>query len=390
MRTGKGRRWLLQLVAGGLGILCAPCDLQAALSCAASNVVRDGGFELASGLPVDCPDWSESSTQFGSPLCTLDLCITSNGAAPRTGEARSWFGGSVVPAAETAVVSQILSIPVATTAELRFYLYVSFVEAPFTDTFDVRVDGKTFAGFPEPASAEVGYTLRTLDLTAFADGLDHQIEFAYEKPVGGGIANYNLDDAALVLTQIPQLEDGGFEGATGSPLDSPGWLETSIEFGSPLCTVALCGTGAGTAGPRTGATWAWFGGSGVPAAESASIEQTIRVPRAAEATLETWFWLGSVEAPLTDTLIGTLDGVEFFSLTELFTPGPGYAAAPATLDALADGLPHQLRFEYTKPAGGGSANFNLDDIAIAVASCRALLLDGFETHDTSNWSAELP
>ena len=128
----------------------------------------------------------------------------------------------------------------------------------------------------------------------------------------------------------------------------------------------------------------------LPGAESASIEQTIRVPRAAEATLETWFWLGRVEAPLTDTLIGTLDKLEFFSLTELFTPGPGYAVAPASLDAVADGLPHQLRFEYTKPAGGGRANFNLDDIAIAVASCRALLLDGFETHDTSNWSAAVP
>ena len=390
MRLSKTGRWVVGMVAGGLGALLAPGALHAAASCAASNGLRDGGFELASGLPVDCPDWSESSIQFGSPLCTLDLCITSNGAAPRTGEAWSWFGGSVVAAAETAVVSQILSIPVATTAELRFYLFVSFVQAPFTDTFDVRVDGKTFAGFPEPAAAEGGYTLRTLDLTAYADGLEHEIEFAYEKPVGGGIANFNLDDVALVLTQIPQLTDGGFEGATGSPLDSPGWLETSIEFGSPLCTVALCGTGAGTAAPRTGTTWAWFGGSQVPAAESASIEQTIRVPRGAAATLDTWFWLGSVQTPLTDTLIGRLDGVEFFSLTELFAPGPGYAAAPAVLDALADGLPHQLRFEYTKPAGGGTANFNLDDIAIVVTGCRVLLLDGFETHDTTNWSAQVP
>lgn len=67
--------------------LAVIAPLQASRSCAPSNVLRDGGFELASGLPVDCPDWEEASIQFGSPLCTLALCITSNGAAPRTGEA---------------------------------------------------------------------------------------------------------------------------------------------------------------------------------------------------------------------------------------------------------------------------------------------------------------
>lgn len=281
----------------------------------------------------------------------------------------------------------MVNLPVATLLTLRFQLFVSFVQAPFSDTFDLEVDGVPVASYPEPAVAESGYSERTVDLSAFADGLDHTLEFHYEKPFGGGIANFNLDDVALVLTAIPQLVDGGFEGATGSPLDSPGWLEASLEFGSPLCTVAACGNGGGTAAPRAGSTWAWFGGSQVAAAESSSIEQTIRVPRGADAALQTWFWLGRVEAPLTDTLVGKLDGVPFFSRSESAGVGPGYASSSAPLDAQADGLPHLLRFEYTKPAGGGSANFHLDDVAIVVTACDALFLDDFESHDSSNWSA---
>ena len=49
-------------------------------------------------------------------------------------------------------------------------------------------------------------------------------------------------------TFLPQLiVDGSFE--AGIP--NPNWTETSTNFGTPLCD-ASCGTGSGTAGPRTG------------------------------------------------------------------------------------------------------------------------------------------
>lgn len=60
----------------------------------------------------------------------------------------------------------------------------------------------------------------------------------------------------LALTSTDLLgKDSGFEAGTPNPY----WTEASINFGSPLCTVATCGSGGGT-GPHTGSWWAWFGG----------------------------------------------------------------------------------------------------------------------------------
>ena len=55
-----------------------------------------------------------------------------------------------------------------------------------------------------------------------------------------------------------------------------------------------------------------------------------------------------------------------------------------------DGAPHELRYDFLLPAGAGTAYFNLDDIQIELTGCDAILLDGFETHDASNWSAIVP
>ena len=52
-----------------------------------------------------------------------------------------------------------------------------------------------------------------------------------------------------------QLLDGGFEGG----IPNPDWTEASIQFGTPLCTVAGCGPGGGS-GPANGTVWSWFGG----------------------------------------------------------------------------------------------------------------------------------
>ena len=60
--------------------------------------------------------------------------------------------------------------------------------------------------------------------------------------------------ANATLDQL--IQDGSFE--AGSP--NPFWTESSTNFLTPLCTLADCGDGLGTAGPRTGLVWAWFGG----------------------------------------------------------------------------------------------------------------------------------
>ena len=65
--------------------------------------------------------------------------------------------------------------------------------------------------------------------------------------------------------------DGGFE--AGTP--NPHWSEASTNFGTPLCDVQGCGTGAGT-GPHSGSFWVWFGG--IAAYEQGSVSQMVTIP----------------------------------------------------------------------------------------------------------------
>ena len=68
---------------------------------------------------------------------------------------------------------------------LNFYLWASVVTTPFTDTLEIQVDGVTQQTITEPAIAEGGYSLRSVDLTAFADGASHTIQFLYTQPANG-------------------------------------------------------------------------------------------------------------------------------------------------------------------------------------------------------------
>jgi hypothetical protein len=67
------------------------------------------------------------------------------------------------------------------------------------------------------------------------------------------------------------LQDGSFE--AGSP--NPFWNEASDQFGSPICSPALCGAGAVA---EDGTFLVWMGGTGDgPPAETASVSQEVSV-----------------------------------------------------------------------------------------------------------------
>ncbi len=157
----------------------------------------------------------------------------------------------------------------------------------------------------------------------------------------------------------PIVGDGSFE--AGTP--NPSWDEFSTNFGTPLCD-AVCGTGGGT-GPRTGAWWAWFGGT--TAAETGILTQTLIIPTgAAELT----FWL---EIPATATgtngfLSVRMDGNELFRAEETTTGYSTYAEVSLDVTAYANGLTHQLVFFSSTDAGSAVTNFFVDDVAITVTT----------------------
>jgi len=275
-------------------------------------------------------------------------------------------------------------------ARLDCSLRITPVEAPFTDTLLGEIDVATQTTYSEPSVAEGAYTLRSLNLDGFTDGGIHVVEFAHNGPDGGGAARFNVDDVKVVVMRVPTLQGGGFEDAVGNPLDSPSWVEGSTVFSSSLCSIDLCGTGGSTAGPHAGAIWAWFGGVPGSTAETSSVSQVVRLPRSALVDLRFALWIGSVSSPFTDVLYVALGGL---SVADFFEPSVAegtYSQRVLYVDEWADGEPHTLIFQYIKGAGGNTANFNLDDVELVEVGCNALLVDGFETHDASNWPAVLP
>ncbi len=167
-------------------------------ACTPGNKVLDGGFEAATGDPLNSPNWTETSTNFSSPLCSIALCGDGLGTAgPRTGTIWSWFGGA--ESAETSTLSQSVTFPGAgaTSVNLNFFLRVGAVSSPFTDVLKVKVDGVSQVTFPEPALAEGAYSMRTVNLLAFANGAPHTIQFEYTGPESALGANFNVDDVRL-------------------------------------------------------------------------------------------------------------------------------------------------------------------------------------------------
>ena len=377
---------LWSFLAAGL----APVALSAELSCSPVNTILDGSFERASGLPPVAPDWPGTSTQSGSPICSVGSCDVVPGNGPRSGLYWARFVGTADPAGESATLTQQLVLPVATEIELDFFLHIGSVTAPFTDLLEVRLDGDLLAAFPEPASAESAYAFYAYPLDAYADGGTHELSFEFAGAASGGFSAFDLDDVALVVRQVPTLLSGSFEDAVGTPLDSPNWVEASTQYGSPLCTIAVCGDGNGTVGPLTGDVWAWFGGVGGSTPETSSVTQTVRLPYAAFVDLSFQMGIGAVTAPFTDHLFVRMDGSEIGSYLEPSVAETTYTARSIIVDGFADGLPHDLQFEYVKAVDGNGANFSLDDVVLTEFSCQAILLDGFESHDTSNWTPMLP
>ena len=167
-----------------------------------TQLLSDPGLEATSfsnpNEPTN-PGWASTSTNFGSVLCRVGICPDDGGTAvPRNGQVWAWFGG--IAASETSTLRQNVVLPAGQTRHLNFFLRRSFVAAPLDAVLRVKIDGQTLRTFDEPAAPEGSYIGRTVDLSAFGDGLNHQLQFEYVNPSGSGKSNFLLDDLTVECT----------------------------------------------------------------------------------------------------------------------------------------------------------------------------------------------
>jgi subtilisin family serine protease len=187
--------------------------------------ITDGSFE--GGTPN--ASWAESSTNFGTPLCTFSSCP---GGAARAGIWFAWFGSILAP--ETASLTQSVNIPAGSSPgsgpRLEFYLrLLGQSSGNHIDNFKVMVDnaeiytvieGSSLAGLYSGAYLHTG-----LDLSPYADDAVHNITFQ-GMVTGSGTTptNFLLDDVSItcgLATTLPAVTTGAATSvaATGATLN---------------------------------------------------------------------------------------------------------------------------------------------------------------------------
>ena len=169
------------------------------------NLVADPGFET--GTPNAA--WTEASTNFGSPVCDVGSCGTGTGTGPRTGTFWTWFGG--IAAFEEGSMSQTLTIPTGANT-LSFWIEAIVCNSP-VDFMEVLIDGNQvyLIDGSSPLCGSLGYTQQTVDISAYADGGNHTLEF-HSITSSGGVTNFFVDDVEIdsaptcIEVGIPILE----------------------------------------------------------------------------------------------------------------------------------------------------------------------------------------
>jgi hypothetical protein len=175
------------------------------------------------------------------------------------------------------------------------------------------------------------------------------------------LADQTGQNYAAAVPIVNLLQDPSFESYTPNTY----WLETSTNFVTPLCTVADCTDGAGTAGPRTGSVWGWFGGTTKD--EASSLAQTVDFPTGT-ANLQFYLWIGRAESGrgASDQFSVTIDGVTVFTADATqINSFSSYTMVNLDVSSFADGASHIIMFAAN--TSGQMVNFNLDDITLATA-----------------------
>jgi hypothetical protein len=276
------------------------------------NVIADSSFE--SGDPW-APWPVQTSTNFGTPLCDTGLCGTGGGTAGPFGAGINWawFGGIAAP--EAATVGQSVTIVAGGTASLTFQLWIGAVNAPFDATLKVRVDGTVVQTFTEPAVAETGYTLRTINLSAFANGASHAILFDYND-TSSAVSNFSVDDVQLLVTgpcgiSTPSPTPTATSFPTATATIAPSATATATIGASPTPTATATATAAATA-TATAAATATPGTT--PASQAVNLSTRMKVLTGDNVGIAGFIISGTVPKPVLLRAIGP-------SLTAFGVPG---------------------------------------------------------------------
>ncbi|HPR35155.1 MAG TPA: S8 family serine peptidase [Anaerolineaceae bacterium] len=195
----------------------------------------------------------------------------------------------------------------------------------------------------------------SLEQTQTADTTTSQTLTIVNTGAGVGVFElFELPVAGILADQL--LLDPSFEEYTPNPY----WDEYSEAYGTPLCTVADCGTGTGT-GPNIGDVWTWFGGSST--GDSGYVSQEVDIlPGTAEISFYAEQYVCGA-AGASNYMALVIDGTEIWRTdgTDPACGVLGYRLVTVDVSDFADGGTHEIMFDSITVDG---ANFFLDDVEL--------------------------
>ena len=156
------------------------------LAAVSPSLVPNGDFEDGPGVA-----WTQTSTNFSSIICDIIDCGIGGGTGPFGGTYWAFFGG--INSFEDGSIEQDITIPFGVDADMTFQLEIPVADGA-DDFLEVLIDG-TQVFFVDGSSTISGYALQTVDITPWADGATHNIEFhSTIFSNNGGVTNFMVDD----------------------------------------------------------------------------------------------------------------------------------------------------------------------------------------------------
>jgi len=222
-----------------------------------SEVLRSGAFVQDPGFEEGTPNpaWNEFSTNFGTPICSLEPCGTGNGSGPKSGDWWVWFGG--FDEFEEGRVSQVVTVPPGEPV-LTFGIEIPVCSGNPDDVFEVLVaDTQIFeVRGDDPNCGEIGYQPITLDISPVA-GQTVTLDFRSETQ-GDEVTSFFIDDIDIEVEGSEFLSfdiAGTCPGETlltasgGTPNGSVGIIFSSSPGSDSLGAGPCVGTESGLSNP---------------------------------------------------------------------------------------------------------------------------------------------
>lgn len=231
---------------------------ESGMDCDAVELLENGTFEQGSY------GWSETTNFFATVFFDSDFMTTGSQEGPNEGAWSVLFMGvGGVGFHDWSRIAQRVEIGRAESVALSFDFWIgSASDSSSTDRFAVAIDGdEVFVAGVKDREIYASYTPVLLDVSAYADGKSHELEFYAITDGGfGSVTKFNLDRVALSSCggegmSLSQGDSGTGEPTAGEPApgtDTLGELTLCDEVVAGALPLSIDGDNTGTGNDVTG------------------------------------------------------------------------------------------------------------------------------------------